>query len=101
MSLCLFKFYAEYLMQNAMLDKSQAGYKIAGRSINNLRNADDTTSIAESEEELQSFMMRVKRESEKSSLISIFKKLRSRHLVPSLHGKQKWKKWKQWQILFS
>ena len=57
---CLFNFYAEYIMKNAGLDKSQAGVKIAGRSINNLRYADDTTLMAESEEELKSFLMRGK-----------------------------------------
>ena len=60
LSSCLFKFHAEYIMQNAGLDESQTGIKIASRNINNLRYADDTTSIAESEEELQSLLMRVK-----------------------------------------
>ena len=61
--------------------------KIARRNINNLRYADDTTLMAESEEELKSLLMKVKEESEKVGLNSPFKKLRSRHLVPSLHGK--------------
>ena len=65
---CLFNFYAEYIMKNAGLDKSQAGVKIAGRSINNLRYADDTTLMAESEEELKSLLMKVKEESEKVGL---------------------------------
>ena len=60
MSLCLFNFYEEYIMQNAGLDESQAGTKIVGRNINNLRYADDTTLIAESEEELKSLLMNVK-----------------------------------------
>ena len=61
---CLFNFYAEYILRNAGLDKAQAGIKIAGRNINNLRYADDTTFMAESEEELMSLLMRVKEESE-------------------------------------
>ena len=74
-------------MQTAKLDEAQAGNKIAGRNINNLRYADDTTLMAESEEELKSLLMKVKEESEKSAENSTFKKLRSWHLVPSLHGK--------------
>ena len=65
---CLFNFYAEYIMQNAGLDEAQAGIKIAGRNINNLRDADDTTIMAESEEELRSLLMKVKEESEKAGL---------------------------------
>ena len=61
----LFNFYAEYIMQNAGLDEAQAGIKIARRNINNLRYADDTTLMAESEEELKSLLMKVKEESEK------------------------------------
>ena len=57
---CLFNLYAEYIMQNARLDKTQVGIKIAGRNINNLRYADDTTLMAESEEELKSLLMKVK-----------------------------------------
>ena len=68
LSLCLFNFYAEYIMRNAGLDESQAGIKIPGRSINNFRYADDTTLIAESEEELKSLLMKVKEESEKAGL---------------------------------
>ena len=64
LSPCLFNFYAEYIMRNAGLEEAQAGIKIAGRSINNLRYADDTTLMAESEE-LKSFLMKVKEESEK------------------------------------
>ena len=62
---CLFNFYAEYIMRNAGLEETQAGIKIAGRYINNLRYADDTTLMAESEEELKSLLMKVKEESEK------------------------------------
>ena len=68
LSSCLFKFYAEYIMLNARLDDSQAGIKIARWNINNLRYADDTTLMAESEEELKSFLMKVKVESEKVGL---------------------------------
>ena len=63
LSPCLFNFYAEYIMRNAGLEKAQAGIKIARRNINNLRYADDTTLIAESEEELKSLLMKVKEES--------------------------------------
>ena len=64
LSPCLFNLYAKYIMQNARLDEAQAGIKIAGRNINNLRYADDTTLMAESEEELKSLLMKVKEESE-------------------------------------
>ena len=64
LSPCLFNFYAEYIMWNARRDDAQAGIKIAGRNINNLRYADDTTLLAESEDELKSFLMKVKEESE-------------------------------------
>ena len=65
LSPCLFNFYAEYIMRNAGLEETQAGIKIAGRNINNLRYADDTTLMAETEEELKSLLMKVKEESEK------------------------------------
>ena len=65
MSPCLFNLYAEYILRNAGLEESQAGIKIARRNINNLRYADDTTLMAESEEELKSLLMKVKEESEK------------------------------------
>ena len=68
MSPCLFNLYAEYIIRNARLDEAQAGIKTAGRNINNLSYADDTTLMAESEEELKSFLMKVKEESEKSGL---------------------------------
>ena len=83
-------------MRNAGLEEAQAGIQIAGRNINNLRYADDTTLMAESEEELKSLLMKVKEESEKVGLKltkifacsqKYFRKLRSWHLVPSLHGK--------------
>ena len=65
MSSCLFNFYAEYIMRNAGLEEAQAGIKIPRRNTNNLRYADDTTVMAESEEELKSLLMKVKEESEK------------------------------------
>ena len=68
LSLCLFNFYAEYIMRNAGLDKTQAGIKISGRNINNLRYVDDTTLTAESKEELKSLLMKVKEDSEKAGL---------------------------------
>ena len=79
---CLFNLYAESIIWNAGLDEAQAR-----RNINNLRCADDTTLMAESEDELKSFLMKVKEESEKAALNSAFKKLGSWHPVPSLHGK--------------
>ena len=74
-------------MRNAGQKETQAEIKIAGRNINNLRYADDTTLMAESEEELKSLLMKVKEESEYSTFSSIFRKQRSWHLVTSLHGK--------------
>ena len=72
-------------MKNAGLEETQAGIKIAGRNMKNFRYADDTTLMAESEE-LKSLLMKVKEESEKVGLSSAFRKLRSWHPVPSLHG---------------
>ena len=75
-------------MRNGKQDEAQAGIKIAGRNINNLRFADDTTLMAESEEELKSLLMKVRQDSAKVGLkSSTFRKLRSWHPVPSLHGK--------------
>ena len=68
LSPCLFNLYAEYIMRNAGLEEAQAGIKIAGRNINNLRYADDTTLMAESEDELKSLLMKMKEESEKIGL---------------------------------
>ena len=68
LSACLFNLYAEHIMQNARLDEAQTGIKIAGRTINNLRYAEDTTLMAESEEELKSLLMKVKEESEQAGL---------------------------------
>ena len=86
LSPCLFNLDAEYIMRNTGLDEAEAGTKIARRNISNLRYADDTTLMEESEE-LKSLLMKVKEESEKVALSSTFRKLRSWHLVPSLHGK--------------
>ena len=71
---CLLNFYAEYIMRNAGLEEAQAGIKIAGRNINNLRYADDITLMAESEKELKSLLMKIKEESEKVGLNSTFRK---------------------------
>ena len=87
LSPCLFNLYAEYIMINTGLKEAQAGIKIARRNINNLRYAYDTTLMAESEEELKSLLMKVKEESEKVGLKLNIIKLRSWHLVLSLHGK--------------
>ena len=74
LSLCLFNFYAEYIMRNTGLEEAQAGIKIAGRNINNLKYVDDTTLMAESEKELKSLLMKVKEESEKVGLKLNFQK---------------------------
>ena len=87
LSLCLFNLYAEYIMQNARLDEAQAGIKIIGRNINNLRYADDTTLMVESEEELKGLLIKVKGEIEKTGLKLNIQKLRSWHPVQSIHGK--------------
>ena len=89
LSPCLFNLHAEYIMRNAGLEETQAGIKIAGRNINNLRYADDTTLMAESEEELKSLLMRVKEESEKVGLNPTFRKHPTQgsksHLLSLLH----------------
>ena len=87
LSPCLFNLHAEYITWNARLDEAQAGIKIAGGNINNLRYVDDTTLMAESKVKLKSLLMKVKEESEKAGLKLNIQKLRSWHLVPSLHGK--------------
>ena len=87
LSPCLFNLYAEYIMRNPGLEEARTGIKIARRNINNLRYADDTTLMAENEEELKSPLMKVKEESEKVGLKLNIQKLRSWHSVPSLHGK--------------
>ena len=82
LSPCLFKLYAEYIMRNAELEEAQAGIKIAGRNINNLRYADYTTLMAESEDKLKSLLMKVKEESEKVGLKLNIQKTK---IMPSNH----------------
>ena len=84
---CLFNLYAEYIMRDAGLEEAQDGIKIAGRYINNLRFAGDTTLVAESDEELKSLLMKVKEKSEKAGLKLNIQKTKSWYPVPSLHGK--------------
>ena len=95
LSSCLFNLYVENIMRNAGVDEAQSRINITGRNIINLKYADDTTLMAESEDELKSLLMKVKEESEKVGLKLIFRKLISRHPVPSLHGKYMGKQWKQ------
>jgi len=87
LSPCLFNIYSEYIMRNAGVDEAQAGIKIAGRNINNFRYSDDTTPMAESEEELQSLLMKVKKESEKVGLKLNIQKIRIMPSILSFHGK--------------
>ena len=88
LSPCLFNFYAEDIMGNARLDEAQAGINMARRNMNSFRYADDTTLVAQSEEELKSLLMKVKENSEKAGLkLHIQKTIRSCHLVPALHSK--------------
>ena len=82
LSPCLFNLYAEYLIRNAGLDEAQAGIKIARRNINNLRYADDTTLMAQNEEELKSLLMKVKEESKKVGLKLNFQKNKIRASSP-------------------
>ena len=100
----LFKLYSEYIMRNAGLDEAQAGIKIAGRNINNLRYADNTTLLAESEEELKSCLLKVKEEW-KRWLKTQHSKHEDHGIWSQWHGNfnGKWmgKQWKQWQALFS
>ena len=87
LSPCLFNLYAEYIMQNARLDEAQAGIRIAGRNINNLRYTEDTILMAESEEGLKSLLMKVKEENEKAGLKLNIQKTKIMASGPSLHGK--------------
>ena len=87
LSPCLFNFYAEYIMRNAGLEEAQAGIKIAGRNINNLRYSDDTTLMVENEEELKSLLMKVKVESEKVGLKLNIQKTKIMASGPVTHGK--------------
>uniref|UniRef100_A0AC11DJH8 Uncharacterized protein n=3 Tax=Ovis aries TaxID=9940 RepID=A0AC11DJH8_SHEEP len=101
LSLCLFNLYAEYIMRNAGLEEAQAGIKIAGRNISNLRYADDTTLMAESEEELKSLLLKVKEESEKVGLKLNIQKMKIMVSGPITSWKKMEKQWKQCQTLFS
>ena len=87
LSSCSFNLYSEYIMRGARLNESQAVIRIARRNINNLRHVDNTILMAERKEELKSLLKRVKEESKRAGLKLNIKKLRSWHLVPSLHGK--------------
>ena len=87
-------------MRNAGLEEAQAGIKVSGRNISNLRYADDTTLMAESKEELKSLLMKVKQESEKVGLKLNIQKTKIMASDPTLHGKQMGKQWKQCQTLF-
>ena len=95
MTPCLFNFYAKYIMRNAGLDEAQAGIKIAGRNINNIRYADDTTLMAESEEELKSLLMKVKEESEKVGLKFNIQKTKIMASGPITSWQIDGKQWKQ------
>ena len=97
LSPCLFNLYPEYIMRSTGLNEAQAGIKIARRNISNLRYADDTTLMAESEEKLKSLLMKVKEETENVGLKLNIQKTKIMHSVPSLHGKQMGK---QCQTLF-
>ena len=100
MSPCLFNFYAEYSIRNAGLEEAQTGIKIAGRNINNLRYADDTTLMAESEEELKILLMKVKEESEKVGLKLNIQKTKIMASGPITSWEIDGKQWKQCQTLF-
>ena len=92
LSMCLFNLHGEHIKRNAGLEESQAGIKIARRNINNFRYSDDTTLMAESEEELKSLLMKVKEESEEVGLKLNIQKPK---ILASLHGRQIGKQWKQ------
>ena len=100
LSPCLFNLYAEYIMRNAGLKEAQARIKIARRNINNLRYADDTTLMAESEEELNSLLMKVKEDSEKVGLKLNIQKMKIMASGPITSGEIDGKQWKQCQTLF-
>ena len=95
LSPCLFNLYAEYITQNARLDETQAGIKIARRNINNLRYADDTTLMTEREEELKSLLMKVKEESKKVGLKLNIQKTKIMASSPIIRGKWMGKQGKQ------
>ena len=96
----LFNLYTEYIIRNTGLEEAHAGIKIAGRNINKFNYADDTTLMAESEEELKSLLMKVKEENEKVGLQLNIQKTKVMHPVPLVHGKKKGNQWKQWLTLF-
>jgi len=100
LSLCLCNLYAECMMRNAGLEETQAGIKIAGRNINKLRYADDTTVMAESEEELKSLLMKVKEESEKVGLKLNIQKAKIMASGPITSWEVDGEQWKQWLSLF-
>ena len=100
LSPCLFNLYAEYIMRNVGLEETQAGTKIAGRNINNLRYADDTTLMAESGEELKSLLMKVKEESEKVGLKLNIRKTKIMSSGPITSWQMDEEQWKQFQPLF-
>ena len=101
MSPCLFGFYAQYIMWNSGLNESQAGIKISGRSINNLRYTDDTILMAESKEELKCFLRRVEKKSEKAGLKLSIQKTNNMATSTITSWQIDGEKWKQWQTLFS
>ena len=100
LSPCLFNLYAECIMQNSGLDEAQAGIKIAGRNISNLRYADDTTLMAESEEKLKSLLMKVKEESEEVGLKLNMQKTKIMASGPITSWQIDAEDWKQWLTLF-
>ena len=100
LSPCLFNFYAKYIMWNARLDEAQAGSKIAGRNINNLRYAEDTNLMAEREEELKNILMKVKRRVEKVGLKLNIQKTKIMASSPIISWQIDGKQWKQWETLF-
>ena len=99
MSLCLFNLFAEYIKRNAGLEEAQVGIKIARRNTNNLRYADDTTLLEESEEELKSLLMKVKKESEKVGLKLNIQKMKIMASGPITSREIDGKQWKQCQTL--
>ena len=100
LSPCLFNLYAEDIMRNAVLDEAQARIKIARKNINNLKYADDTTLMAESEEKLKGLLMKVKEESEKVGLTLNIQKTKIMTSSPITSWKIHRKQWKLWQTLF-
>ena len=100
LSTCLFNLYAKYIIRNAGLDEAQAGIKITGRNINNVRYANDTTLMAESKEELKSLLMKVQEESEKVGLKLNIQKTKIMASGPINSWQIDRKQWKQWETLF-